>query len=822
MKRTAFAILLTLLLPVVSCRTSPKPDAPLSPPRLTRSFDSNWLFLKSDAPGAEQPGFADAAWRKLDVPHDWSIEGPFAATNKTGGAGAFLPSGVGGYRKHFSLPENLSSRRVFIEFDGVMANSDVWINGFNLGHRPYGYVGFQYEMTGHLHFGGADNVLAVRADTSAQPASRYYFGAGIYRHVRLVATDPVHIAHWGAFVTTPQVSASQATVHLQCAVTNQSASPREIFLVIDLLGPDGKSAARGESKSVNLAGGGFAQIDQDIVVKNPQRWDLDNPVLYHARVTLITLTASADPRTMIHPVSNGATIEAAKLDEEIIPFGIREAKFEAETGFWLNGKNIKIKGVCLHQDASAFGIAVPPAVWEQRLAALKLLGANAIRTAHNPPDPVFLDVCDRMGFLVMDEMFDCWTVAKNRYDYHLYFNDWSLPDTRDTVQRDRNHPSIILYSAGNEIHDTPNAALSEQILAGLVQVFHENDPSRSVTQALFRPNVSHDYDNGLADLLDVIGTNYRDNELLAAHQQKPARKIIGTENHHDRGAWLYVRDNAPYAGQFLWSGIDYLGESRSWPVTSAASGLLDRTGAPKPMAAERQSWWSDRPMVYIARRTAASAPSPTDPGYEPAQQDALRRPQVLLHDWTPNNSAPHQENVEIYCNCEEVELFLNGQSLGSQKIHPDATPRTWNVPFASGTLRAVAKNQGALVAEDQLDTAGPPARLQLAASSTNLAAGWEDVCRVAVTVVDANGHPVSTAHPLITFALSGPGVLAAVDSADHASHEPFQAVERRAFEGGCVAFLKAATPAGKIILTASAPGLAGASITVNAAAAPPP
>ena len=304
MKRTAFAILLTLLLPLVSCRTSPKLDAPLSSPRLTRSFDSNWLFLKSDALGAEQPGFADAAWRKLDVPHDWSIEGPFAATNKTGGAGAFLPSGVGWYRKHFSLPENLSSRRVFIEFDGVMANSDVWINGIKLGHRPYGYVGFQYELTGHLHFGGADNVLTVRADTSAQPASRYYFGAGIYRHVRLVATDPVHIAQWGAFVTTPQVSVGQATVHLQCGVTNQSESPREIFLVIDLLGPDGKSVAKSETKSVILAAGKSAKLDQDIIVNNPKRWDLDNPVLYHARVTLCARAAAL----------------TAKLDEEVICF----------------------------------------------------------------------------------------------------------------------------------------------------------------------------------------------------------------------------------------------------------------------------------------------------------------------------------------------------------------------------------------------------------------------------------------------------------------------------------------------------------------------
>lgn len=797
MKRFLFALGLAALATVASAASSPDHS------RLIQSFDPDWRFLRSDAPGADQPAFDDSAWRKLDLPHDWSIEGPFAESNPTGGAGAFLPSGAAWYRKHFSLPQKFAGRRVVLEFDGVMANSDVWINGFQLGHRPYGYVSFQYELTGHLNFGGAENVLAVRTDTSAQPASRYYGGAGIYRHVRLVVTDPVHIAQWGAFVTTPEVSAARAVVHLQAAVTNQSGSAREISLQISLLDANGKNAAAAETKPRTIAPGDSAVFDQDLVVKNPRLWNLDKPVLYRARCRVRSL---------------GAT-----LDDEVTPFGIREARFEADTGFWLNGKNLKIKGVCLHQDAGAFGIAVPPAVWEQRLAALKQLGANAIRTAHNPPDPAFLDLCDRAGFLVMDEMFDCWTVAKNRYDYHLDFNQWSQTDTRDTVRRDRNHPSIILYSAGNEIHDTSNnAALSKKILAGLVQVFHENDPSRPVTQALFRPNVSHDYDNGLADLLDVIGTNYRDNELLAAHRQNAARKIIGTENHHDRGAWLYVRDNPPYAGQFLWSGIDYLGESRRWPFVSAGSGLLDRTGAPKPLAAERQSWWSAQPMVFITRRIASSASSPSDPGFEPAQQDVLRRPQAVLADWTPANSAPHEENVEIYSNCREVELFLNGKSLGSKTLPADASPRNWRVAFAPGTLKAVARNGRAIVATCQLRTAGKPAKIVLTAGAAKLPADWGDVCRVSAAVTDRHGEPVPTVGDLITFQISGPGLLAATDSADHSDHESFQSSERRAFQGRCVAFVKAVAPSGKIILTASAPGLAPGSISLRAAKPTPP
>jgi beta-galactosidase len=407
-------------------------------------------------------------------------------------------------------------------------------------------------------------------------------------------------------------------------------------------------------------------------------------------------------------------------------------------------------------------------------------------------------------------------VAKNPYDYHLYFREWSHADERDTILRDRNHPAIILYSVGNEIHDTPKAEMAKEILKGLVEVAHTADPTRPVTQALFRPNASHDYDDGLADMLDVIGQNYRENEILAAHQQNPARKIIGTENHGDRAAWLALRDNPPYAGQFLWSGIDYLGESRRWPVIAAGSGLLDRTGAPKPMAFERQSWWSDKPMVFITRRVAPNALSPTDPGYEPAQQDVLRRPQVLFADWTPKNLQPHDETVEVYSNCKQVELFLNGKSLGSQSLPADASPRIWKVRFASGVLKAVARNGTKVVASNELRTAGAPERIRLSASSKQIASDWDGVASIRAVVVDGSGIEILSANNSINFSISGPGVIAAVDSADNASHEAFQAGFRRAFEGECVAFVKATAPKGRIAVTASSAGLKSDSISVKA------
>jgi beta-galactosidase len=450
------------------------------------------------------------------------------------------------------------------------------------------------------------------------------------------------------------------------------------------------------------------------------------------------------------------------------------------------------------------------AVWEDRLKTLKTLGVNAIRTAHNPPAPEFLDLCDRMGFLVMDEMFDCWTVAKNPFDYHLYFNDWSQTDERAAILRDRNHPSVIIYSVGNEIHDTPQAEKAKKILSGLVAVAHATDPTRPVTQALFRPNVSHDYDNGLADLLDVVGQNYRVKEILAAHDQKPSRKILGTENTHDRDQWLAMRDHAAYAGQFLWTGVDYLGEARHWPTIGAGAGLLDRTGAIKPVGFERQSWWSDKPMVFIARRIAARKESgPADPGFTPLD----RRP-ALFPDWTPENLSPHNENVEVYSNCKEVELFLNGKSLGTKIINADASPRNWQVPFAPGTLKAVARDaNGKSVAVDELKTAGKPVKIVLSADKKKVANDWNDVCEITATITDKNGIIVPQANNAVSFQISGPGEIAAVDNGNNSSHEPFQASQRSAFQGRCVAFVKAAAPTGKLILTASAPGLTADSIT---------
>lgn len=769
-------------------------------PRSVSPFDTGWRFLRTDVKGAEQPDCDDSHWRLLDVPHDWSIEEPFAKTNKTGGAGGWAARGVGWYRKHFVLAAEQKGKRVYVEFDGVMQNSEVWINGVLLGKRPNGYVSFGYDLTAHVKFGGGKtNVLAVRTDTSAQPASRWYSGAGIYRHVWLTLTDVVHLEPHATFVTTPSVQPDSAIVRVATRIKNDSAAAKEISLMATIYGPpgsapDGAYATSGEGAKISVAAGQVADVTVEVKLPwSPRRWSVTRPDLHQAWVRVR---------------SAGQT-----LDDQRITFGIRSAVFTPEQGFLLNGEKVVLKGVCLHHDGSAFGAAVPLAVWERRLNNLRELGVNAIRTAHNPVAPEFLDLCDRMGFLVMNELFDCWTVKKTPHDYSLFFKEWSKTDLRDTIRRDRNHPSVILWSVGNEIKDTPKPDLAKGILKGLVEVCHENDPTRPVTQALFRPNVSGDYTNGLADLLDVIGTNYRDNELLAAQRDKPERKIVGTEQRHDRQTWLWLRDNPSHSGQFLWVGVDYLGETKTWPRIAYPGGLLDRTGEIKPMAYERQSWWSDQPMVRVVRRVAANDVLPEDPGWGGEE----RHTQVQFADWTPRRLEAHDENVEVYSNCDEVELFLNGKSLGTKPINEDASPRVWKVAFAPGTLRAVARNAGKQVATDELRTAGNAAKVVLTTDKQKLSSGWDEVAFVRATVVDENGVVVPRAKDLIRFSITGSGGIAAVDSADNASIEPFQATERRVYQGVCFALIKA-TQAGKpIVVTAEADGLKAGSVAIETA-----
>ncbi|MBC3917954.1 glycoside hydrolase family 2 protein [Undibacterium sp. CY18W] len=762
-------------------------------PRSVQLLSEGWRFSKGDVSGAEQTGFDDSKWRRVSVPHDYSIEGPVAQDNPSGPAGGFFPGGVGWYRQTLHIDALQPGRRSFIVFDGVMANSDVWINGQHLGRRPNGYVSFVHDLTAYLKPG--DNIIAVRCDNANEPSLRWYLGAGIYRQVRLVSTGDTHIEPWGTFVSTPKLTNDKATVHVRSSIISPDGG--KLALQVRLLDPSGVVLKTASTKAVQAKPGQTLQLETDITVNKPQHWDIDNPVLYTTAVSLLR--------------------DGKAVDNEDVAFGIRSFEFNAPKGFFLNGRALKIYGVGLHSDGGAVGAAVPLAVWKRRLTELRKLGVNAIRTAHNAVAPEFLDLCDRMGFLVMDEFFDQWTLAKVPYDYSLHFKNWAERDTADLVKRDRNHASIIIYSIGNEIRDTTQPQVAFEWAKRLIQVHHEIDPTRPVTQALFRPNVTKDYDNGYADLLDVVGQNYREKEILAAYVQKPTRKILGTENTHEVNQWVAVRDHPEYAGQFLWTGVDYLGEAGRWPTIGTGSGLLLSTGLQRPRAFERLSWWSSLPMVKIARRVATVGQNVVEPVFgpgaapadQPAQAAATARPrfsQPLVADWSPANRESHTETLEIYTNADEIELSLNGQTVANEKRHADATPIVVKLPFAAGSLKAIAKRDGKVVATDELQTAGKAARLQLSADTT-LSQHLDDVAHVTVTLVDDKGVRIPDNDTVVEFLAEGEGKVIAVDNGNMQDHDPYQASRRKLYDGNAIAILRANASNGKITVRVRVPAM---------------
>ncbi|ESQ79647.1 glycoside hydrolase family 2 TIM barrel-domain containing protein [Asticcacaulis sp. YBE204] len=761
------------------------------------NFDADWTYAKGDIEGAETIKGASADWQKVNLPHDWAIAGPFDKNAASTGSGGWLPTGVAWYRKTFTLTPDQKGKRVFAEFDGVMERSGVWINGMHVGHRPNGYSSFRYEITDHLKDG--DNVIAVRADTSAQPASRWYAGGGVYRHVRLITSGDVHVDTWGSYVTTPVIEANRATVKIESAILNQSKTDRTAHLEITLKGPDGKTAGTFKGASLALPAGRSVKLNAEGALDNPKRWDIGQGNLYTAEIKI---------------VADGGDI----LDTDHQTFGVRQIEFRADTGFWINGRNVKLKGTAIHADGGAFGMAVPLSFYERRLKGLQALGVNAIRTAHHPFSPEFLDLCDRLGIVVMNEAFDMWTVAKSPKDYHLFFTDWSSLDARDFAKRDRNHASVVIWSIGNEIHDTPYPIVAKSILTRLQNVFHEEDPSRPVTMALFRPNTTGDYTNGLADLLDVVGQNYRENELTQASKDKPTRKIIGTENGKNRSNWLPVRDYAPYAGMFLWTGADYLGEAdrAGWPFISNPSGLVDRTDVVKPIGWERASWWAETPVVKIGRRVTEIIDTSELPTMVGIAMPQPKGPGVL-NDWTPDKADAHSEKVEIVANTPTVELFLNGKSLGKKPKNADDSAIKYDVPFAAGTISVVGYDAaGKVVARDELKTASAPVAVKLISEQTAIAPTFDDIGYVRIEVVDKNGVRVPNAAQKLTVSVEGAGNLAAFDNGSPTDSTVFSSVTRNAWNGRALVMVRATQTTGKIKVTVSGEGIKPASVTLDA------
>lgn len=750
--------------------------------RLTISMDKNWEFCLKDLP-ADSVFIVQQGWRQLDLPHDWSIEGKYDKDHPSGRGGGYLPTGIAWYRKEFLLPAACEGRRVFIEFDGVMANSEVYINGKLLGKRPNGYVSFSYDMSEHLRYGG-NNQLSVRVDNSIQPASRWYTGSGINRHVRMSIKSPVYLPQWGVFVRSSKVSSERAELDVQIDVRNDGTERADVQIVSVLRDASGKEVRRSNSNLKALGAGDSGRVDQTLTVNKPRLWSPEDPALYTLEVSLY----------------KGNEL----LDTEIVTTGIRSIRFDPAQGFFLNEKKVKMYGVCLHSDGGAVGTAVPLSLWEYRLEKLRDLGVNAIRLAHNPVAPEFLDLCDRMGFLVMNESFDTWQAAKNHAEkgYNLFFKDWWYADTRDQVLRDRNHPSVVIFSVGNEIRDNLNNPEGFAKYKNQHDCVHKYDGSRPVTMALFRPNSSGVYQNGFAEMMDVVGQNYRVEELVAYHEAHPEKAVIGTENIHDIASWLVLRDKPYMSGQFLWTGIDYLGEA-FWPNVMYTISLLDITAEPKPQGLQRKSWWSTEPMVAMVRKSDNNGAG------------------HWVSDWTPIDLDTYdQAEIEVYSNCEEVEILLNGVSQGRKTMDKNAAPAAYRLTFRPGECKVLGYNQGKKVAETSYHTAGDPDKIVLTTSKQVLSNDWDEVAVVRATVVDEKGIPCVTANHLIRFEVQGAGRLVATGNANPQNHEMYVVPEKTAYQGTCIAIVRAGSDQGKITIKAEAEGIRGeAQLELSAAAA---
>ena len=776
---------------------------------------ADWRFLKGDAVGAEQPAFNDTAWRQIDLPHDWAIEGPFDPkySPHQGGLPFF---GIGWYRKHFVVPASAKGRYFSVQFDGAMSNSTVWLNGQKVGGRPYGYESYALDLTPHIKFGG-ENVLAVKLAPEDE-SSRWYPGAGIYRNVWLNITGAVRVGQWGTYITTPAVTDQKATIVIRTEIENRGDKASTVTLDTTILDGAAKSAGRATDQ-VTIPAGGKQTVQSTIDVTNPKRWDIDSPSLYTAVSTILDGNQ--------------------RLDTYNTQFGIRTIEYTRDKGFLLNGRPRHFNGVCMHHDLGALGAAVNRRAIERQLEILKSMGVNAIRTSHNPPAPELLDLADRMGVLVMDEAYDMWAIAKVKNGLSKYWAEWGETDLREFVRRDRNHPSVVLWSIGNEIPEQGRAD-GAKLAQRLTDICHEEDRTRPTTAAFNSANAA--IKNGLADAVDIPGFNYKPTQYAQIIKDHPQWMIFGAETSSgvsSRGVyhlpiekyekhpslqltsydvvappWAYIADvefdaqekNPSVMGEFVWTGFDYLGEPTpyfngrntegDWPSRSSYFGIVDLAGFPKDRFYLYQSHWTSKPMVHL-----------------------------LPHwNWAGQEGKPIP--VMCYTNADEVELFLNGKSLGRKKrfsepvqlpvgpnVNAELTFKSkyrlmWEVPYAPGTLRAVATSGGGAVTVTEVKTAGPAARIIVSPDRAILAADGDDLSFVTVRIEDKDGNLVPDADNLVHFKLDAGATIAGVDNGNPATVEPFQADHRKAFHGLALVIVRPASGhKGAITLAATADGL---------------
>ena len=777
-------------------------------------FDKDWKFKLDSTQQYHEQNINDANWRTLNLPHDWSIEGTFSKDNPATPGGGALPGGIGWYRKTFTIPSTEKNKIVLIDFDGVYRNSEVWINGHSLGVRPNGYISFQYDLTPYLNYGNQPNVIAVKVDNSKQPNSRWYSGSGIYRNVWLVTTNKIHVDHWGTFITTPTVSDKETTVNVLTKVANVAGSAEPITITTTLYDASGKAVAQ---SSITLGADKESKAQQTLKVSNPKLWSIDEPYLYKA----------------VSQIKSGTQI----LDTYETPFGIRYFNFDINKGFSLNGKPVKILGVCDHHDLGALGSAINTRALQRQLEILKAMGCNGIRTSHNPPAPELLNLCDKMGFIVMDEAFDMWAKQKTRYDYHLYWKEWHKKDLEDQIMRDRNHPSVFIWSIGNEIPeqwDDPSKDTSGRVIAWeLVNIVKALDTTRAITTA--NNEVSTRNNIIQSGAFDLIGYNYNHQIWDKFHERWPGKKMIVTEStsaletrgyydlvpfdtirrwpkrwdlpftNPNGGYTVSAYDNvsAPWgstheesikallksehvSGMYIWTGFDYLGEPTpySWPARSSYFGIVDLAGFPKDVYYLYQSIFTNKPVLHIY------------PHWNWKQGDTV-------------------DVVSYYNNADEVELFLNGKLLGIRKKSGDDLHVMWRVKYEPGVIKAISRKDGKVVLTKEIKTAGKPAKIILTADRNNIKADGNDLSFITAKVVDAAGNIVPDADNLIEFTTKGEGEVIATDNGLQTSLEPFKSNKHKAFNGLCLAVLKSKEKAGEVVVAAFSKGLQAATVKIT-------
>ena len=788
-------------------------------------INKNWKFILNDVENGEQVAIDDSRWQTVDLPHDWSVKGQLSPTLAS--ATGYLPGGIGWYRKHMTVPADKQGEKVYLYFEGVYNRSEVFVNGQSLGKRPNGYISFMYDATPFIKF-GEENVIAVRVDHSQSADSRWYTGSGIYRDVRVVYANPVHIAQWGVYAYPEQMKKGYQ-LQVEVNVENGSSKSSSLTVKNELFDANNKLVAKSSNK-LSVASSQAGKIQTALKVTSPKLWSLDSPNLY-------TLKTS---------VYSGKKL----IDQNNVTTGFREFTFDPNTGFALNGESMKVKGVCIHHDGGVLGSAVPREVWKRRLLTLKEIGVNAIRTSHNPQASDLYDLCDELGLLVLDEAFDEWEFPKRKWlqgwnvgtpgfeGTYDFFDEWGERDLADQVKRDRNHLSIFAWSIGNEV-DYPNDPYSHPVLAGgaetgftqpifggykkdapdamrlgviaerLVKVVKQYDQSRPTTAGL--AGVAMSNQTGYPFSLDITGYNYTESLYDHDHAKYPKRVLFGSENRHDFAAWKAVTSRDFVFGQFLWTGIDYLGESGRWPSRGFYSGLLDFGGFIKPRGFYRQSLWADQPMAYLGTYPTPGSGSKSQMKDVWSQLDAENasgnyEEKVPSMDAWPIWNYLEGELIRVvgYTNAAQAELQLNGKVVGEKKPYNDETGIIyWDIPYQDGKLEVIGLDaDGNRVSSSVLQSSGSPYAIQVIESEEIV--DKDGVAQIAIQVVDENGVPVMLSDEEITCQILGDAKLLGLEASNNEDMGDYTDNKQRVFHGRLIAYIRAGDTAGDVKVKFSA------------------